>query len=159
MIFQKKDNKVNWIALLITVAGFVCVFPARILLGNSWMMSCFGKVVYRSGKYSDSYNLRWECGSGMLILFGVTAILLLLKKSKAAFAPAVLNAIFCICEIIRPFGFWLGRDNVRLWRQQSAYVDASLNLFFWLVIIFSIMEVVAILVIPRIGSRKQKQSE
>ncbi|MCM1104975.1 MAG: serine/threonine protein kinase [Clostridium sp.] len=147
IVFQQTDSGRNWIALLVAVAGYVCVYFVR-FQGNIVIFEQEGRV--------------WECASGMWFLFAYTAILLLFRKSRAALVPAVLNALFCVGEIIRPFGFRIGGMHMHQGRgmvMPRGLSSARVNGFFWLVIFCSVMEVAAILVIPRIRGRKQKQSE
>lgn len=134
---QQADASINFIALIVAVVGFVCVFLSKVvfkitLLGISEGFSIIGK----DAKY----------GVYMLALFGVTAVLLFLKKSNAAVVPAAINVVFIIAKMVQ---------ETSEAKKLGMGVTTSFNFFYWLVLIMAILEVVAILVLPKVMKKNQ----
>lgn len=133
---QQTDAGINFIALILAVVGFVCVFPAKV------EANAFGFKVGVSIISGDGAKY----GIFMLFFLGVSALLLFLKKSNQAAILAIINAVFCILKMVQ-------ESNAA--KDQGWGVTASFNFFFWLVLICSILEVVAIFVLPKVMGNKQ----
>lgn len=142
---QQTDTGINFIALIIAVVGFVCVFLSKTVL----KVSVFG--VTQKQTFSILGEVKY--GIFMLVLFAVTAICLFLKKSNSAVAPAAVNAVFCIFKAIQELAD--GKKQLASIGADSSMASYNLNIFFWLVVILSIVEVVAILVLPKVMGNKQ----
>lgn len=140
---QQADTGINFIALIIAVVGFICVFPAKVVA----KVSLFGIT------QSEGTPILSKYGWLMLVLFGVTAVLVFLKKSSQAIAPAVVNAAFCILKMFQQLSS--AAKEVKEVREMGMEASVYLNFFFWLVIIASILEVVAILVLPKVMGKNQ----
>lgn len=132
---QQADTSINFIALILAVVGFVCVFLAKVE-ANAFGFKVGVSVIGGDAKY----------GIFMLVFLGVSAVLLFLKKSNQASIFAVINAAFCIVKMIQ-------ESNAA--KDAGWGVTASFNFFFWLVLICSILEVVAIFVLPKVMGNKQ----
>lgn len=141
---QQKSESINFIALIIAVIGLICVFPAKVtfsILGFDGGASILtGKVSGDLAYFKDSLDARY--GIYMLALFIVTAVLLVLKKTNSALVPAAINAAFCLFKVIQE----LNTDS------QGGTV--GLNWAFWLMVVMAILEVVAILILPKLMANK-----
>lgn len=134
---QQTDASINFIALIISIVGLVCVFPAKVIAEIDFLGIREGfSIIGADAKY----------GIYMVALFGIAAVLLFLKKSNSAVVPAAINVIFCIAKMIQE-----SSDAKKL----GMGVTASFNIFYWLVVICSVLDVVAILVLPRVMGKKQ----
>lgn len=140
---QQADTGINFIALIVAVVGFICVFPSKVVA----KVSMFGI------SQSEGVSIMKQYGTFILILFAATAILLFLKKSNSAVVPAAVNAAFCIFKMIQELS--VGSKEIKELKDMGLDASMSLNFFFWMVILLSIVEVVAILVLPKVMGNKQ----
>lgn len=140
---QQTDTSINFIALIVAVLGFICVFPAKVV----------AKVSFWGVSQSEGVAILTKYGVYMLVLFALTAVLLFLKKSNQALVIAALNAIFCIFKMIQQLSS--GAKEVKEAKEMGMDASVSLNFFFWMVIILSVVEVVAIFVLPKVMGKKQ----
>lgn len=127
--FQQQSESINFIALIIAVVGLICVFPA--------------KVTAEFLGFEASEGILSHYGWLMAALFVAVGILLFLKKSNAAVVPAAINAVFCIFKMIQELSS--GEEGI----------NVGLNAFYWIVIIAAIVEVVAILVLPKMMGKQK----
>lgn len=101
---------------------------------------------------TESASIVSKYGIFMLVLFGVTAVCLFLKKSKSAIVPAAINAIFCVAKMIQELSE--GAKQIKELGLDSSMASVNLNIFYWLVVILSVVEIVAILVLPKVMGKK-----
>lgn len=139
---QQADESINFIALIVAVLGLICVIPAKVVV----KVSLFGVSQTESASIVSKY------GIFMLVLFGVTAVCLFLKKSKSAIVPAAINAIFCVAKMIQELSE--GAKQIKELGLDSSMASVNLNIFYWLVVILSVVEIVAILVLPKVMGKK-----
>lgn len=138
---QQADASINFIALILAVVGLVCVFPAKVVAN----VSIWGV------KTSEGVSIIGHYGIFMVALLAITAILLFLKKSNSAVIPVAINAVFCIIKMIQESN----APEVKEVRDMGLDASVTFNIFFWLVLILSILDVVAILVLPKVMGNKQ----
>ena len=138
---QQTDTGINFIALIIAIVGLICVIPAKVV----------GNVTIFGVKTSEGVSIIGHYGNYMLALLAITAVLLFLKKSNAAVIPAAINAIFCIAKMIQESN----AKEVKELKDMGVEASVTFNIFFWLVLILSILDVVAILVLPKVMGKKQ----
>lgn len=131
--FQQQSESINLIALIIAVVGLICVFPAKVW-AELWGFRASVNILMSDGKV--------HYGIYMIALFAVTGVLLVLKKTNSAIVPAALNALFCLFKMIQ-----------ELTSGETGY-KTGLNWAFWLVIVLAILEVVAILILPKLMANK-----
>lgn len=124
---------INFIALIIAVIGLICVFPAKVW-AEAWGFKVSVGIVTGAGDV--------HYGIYMIALFAVTGVLLVLKKTNSAIVPAALNALFCLFKMIQELSS--GESGVKV----------GLNWAFWLVIVMAVLEVVAILILPKLMAKK-----
>jgi len=135
--FQQTDAGINFIALIIAVVGLVCVFPAKVIAKSELLGINMGlPIIGKDAKY----------GIYMVVLLALTAVFLFLKKSHSALIPAAVNVVFCIAKMVQE-----SSDAKSL----GMGVSAGFNFFYWLVLILSILDVVAILVLPKVMGKNQ----
>lgn len=131
--FQQQSESINLIALIISVVGLICVFPAKVW-AEVWGFRASASILMGDGEI--------HYGIYMIALFAVTGVLLVLKKTNSAVIPAALNAIFSLAKMIQ-----------EVTAGETGY-KTGVNWAFWLVIILSILDVVAILILPKLMAKK-----
>lgn len=131
--FQQQSESINFIALIIAVVGLICVFPAQVY---AEFLGFRASVSILNGAGDIHY------GIFMIALFALTGVLLVLKRTNSAIVPAVLNALFCLFKMIQELTS--GEKGIKV----------GLNWAFWLVIVMAILEVAAILVLPKLMPKK-----
>lgn len=134
---QKTDSSINFIALILAVVGFICVFPSKVVAET--FIGDIELKILGSGDEGAKYGLF------MLIFLGISAIMLFLKKSNQASILAIINAVFVIAKMIQESN--AAKDTIG--------ISVSFNFFYWLVLICSILEVAAIFVLPKVMGKKQ----
>lgn len=133
--FQQQSESINLIALVIAVVGLICVFPAKVW-AEIWGFRASVSILMSDGKI--------HYGIYMIALFAVTGVLLVLKKTNSAVIPVALNAIFSLAKMIQEV------------TSGESGVKTGVNWAFWLVIILSILDVVAILILPKLMAKKNE---
>lgn len=96
-----------------------------------------------------------QCGIYMLILFSATALLILFRKSSMAVIPAAINAILCILKVI-DLGYIKTIVERKFQSVHAYYMYYVGNIFFWLVVVLSVVEAAVIVIVPMIRTKRKK---
>lgn len=146
--FQRKSESINFIAVILAALGIVCTFFAKVTASYEVF----------SVKETHSESIFSLYGYLIAALFLACVILLIVRQSNSAIILAAINAVFCVFKMIQQKANDSGDIKALVEEAESLGLDAKVstgfNIFYWLMLILSILVVVAIVVLPKVMGNK-----